>query len=139
MAATEKVIKKLYYISTACFLVFGTIMIIFSETNKEVFEEAATYILMGEYAMCVLLLVVYLCKLVRQIDQINHLNFITEKKVLYNTSFTFIVVMIARCIIKSTLTVKPSLLYDHGVLLAVIAELLATIFFELVPLVILQI
>ena len=65
MAASEKVIKKLYYISTACFLVFGTIMIIFSETNKEVFEEAATYILMGEYAMCVLLLVVYLCKLVR--------------------------------------------------------------------------
>ena len=139
MAATEKVIKKLYYISTACFLVFGTIMIIFSETNKEVFEDAATYILMSEYAICVLLLVVYLCKLVRQIDQINHLNFITEKKVLYNTSFTFIVVMIARGIVKSTLTVKPSLLYDHGVLLAIIADLLATIFFELAPIAIIQI
>ena len=114
-------------------------MVIFSETNKEVFEDAATYILMVECAICVLLLVVYLCKLVRQIDQINHLNFITEKKVLYNTSITFIVVMIARCIIKSTLVVKPSLLYDHGVLLAVISELLATIFFELAQVAIIQV
>ena len=68
MAASEKIIKKLYYISTSCFIVLTIVMVVASETNRDSYQEMATFIQIGEYIICVILMIVYLCMLVKQID-----------------------------------------------------------------------
>ena len=139
MAASEKIIKKLYYISTSCFIVLTIVMVVASETNKDLFEEMASFIQIGEYIICVILMIIYLCLLVKQIDQINHLNFITEKKVLYNTSITFVLVMAARTVVKLTLIIKPAFLYDHGLFATIISDLVTAFLFEFAPVTIIMI
>ena len=44
MAASEKIIKKLYYISTSSFIVLTFVMVVASETRKDLFEDLATFI-----------------------------------------------------------------------------------------------
>ena len=139
MARSEKIIKRLYYISTSCFVVFTTGITVATETNKERLEDIANYLLIVEYLVCVVLLAVYLYLLIKKVDQINHLNFITEKKALYYSSITFIVVMALRCLVKTVLVIKPSLIYDHGFFTTVIVELLANLLFELIPLTIIMV
>ena len=139
MAASEKIIKKLYYISTSCFIVLTIVMVVASETNRDSYQEMATFIQIGEYIICVTLMIVYLCMLVKQIDQINHLNFITEKKVLYYTSITFILVMASRTLVKFSFILKPAFLYDHGLFATIISDIVTALLFEFAPVTIIMI
>ena len=113
---------------------FTTAITVATETNKEQLENTANYFQIVEYLVCVVLLAVYLCLLIKKVDQINHLNFITEKKALYYSSMTFIVVMALRCLVKIVLAIKPNMIYDHGFFTLVIVELMANFFFEFIPL-----
>ena len=60
MAASEKMIKKMYYISTACFLLFTSVMVMGSESNNELYGDLATFFLLLEYLICVILMILYL-------------------------------------------------------------------------------
>ena len=130
MAASEKIIKRMYYITTICFLLFTTVMVMGSESNNELYGDLATFFLLLEYLICVILMILYLCLLFKQIDQINHLNFITEKKVLYNTSITFVVVMATRFVAKTILIFEPQFLVDLGLFPTIMYEVAATLLFE---------
>ena len=86
-----------------------------------------------EFIILSVMLAAYLRLLVDRIDQINHLNFITEKRVLFTASTVFMITYVLRTLFNLIISIDPSLMGEVGAFKVILIETSTTIVFEILP------
>ena len=109
------------------FILFSVFLVLSSDVFGNTWFTIVKVFLVLEFFAISIIMAIYLWLLVKRLDEISHLNFITEKQVIICTSVTFMVTYVLRALFKLVDTINEELL------LKIMFDELACILFELVP------
>ena len=79
MAATEKNIRRMYYTVAPLFILLAVFIVLTCGRFGDSWDVFLRVFIVLEFVAIAILLAIYLWMLVKRLDEISHLNFITEK------------------------------------------------------------
>ena len=79
MAATETTIRRMYYTVAPLFTLLAVFLVLTSDRFGSSWSTTVIILIVLEFSVIAILLAIYLWVLVKRLNEISHLNFITEK------------------------------------------------------------
>ena len=139
LAETEAQTRRMYFTVFALFTALAVALVPSNLYLVDSWRSVYTVVLLLELIGLSILLAVYLKLLVDRIDEINHLNFITEKKILFCTSTVFVATTALRALLSLVTAIDPGVMSALGAYPVVLVEAGKTVLFEIVPMAVIQV